>query len=102
MIKLKYLFSEWLPCLQLFISSQKCFKRLLFKVKTRVILEKIVFLISLADTGGYQSDENSKLKLQEMGCIAFGEDITVGAAYGKCASLLGRVAGLLNLEFTFI
>ena len=57
--------------------------------------DKILFVISLSDTGGYLNDNESKSALEEYP-VAFGEDITVGAACGKCASLLGR--GLSNAE----
>jgi len=64
------------------------FKEILDLVKEQ---EKVLFVISRADSGAYESDEESKAALA-IYPVAFGEDITVGAACGKCASLLGRVS----------
>lgn len=76
------------------------FRGLIDRVKElgslRSKLDKILFIISRADTGSYLNDDELKATLNGYP-IGYGEDITIGAAYGKCSSLLGRVKVGSNL-----
>ena len=75
------------------ISDYKCILEMVKKDGSSTLKpDKVLFLVSRADRGSYHSDEESKKILQDYP-VAFGEDITIGAANGKVASLLGRVKG---------